>query len=140
YRVADAFVKFEAHTGVDGVFFFLAAAAQRGERDAELLAFSCGDVARGFGGYSDNETRRRQPRWVVHNTRIAVLQCDSLLEFFLGLAGGDHGFGETAAFVDGFGALAEVKHPGGELDAEIAKIRWTAAAEDFDRLDDFARM
>ena len=65
---------------------------------------------------------------------------NALPEFFLGLAAGDHGFSEDAAFVDGLGAFAEKKHPGGKLEAQFAEIGRAAAAEYFDALDDFIGM
>jgi hypothetical protein len=44
---------------------------------------------------------------------VAALEANALLEFFFGLAGSDHLFSEMAAFLEGFGAFAEKKHPGG---------------------------
>src|SRR5277367_431177 len=137
YAVADAFVEFEADGVVDRVFLFFAAASESGKRSAQLFAVCCHDKARGPAG----DVRMRTGLWkkprVVDDALVAALKANTLLEFFFGLAGGDHFFCEMAAFFKGFGAFAEKKHPGGKLDAQFNKIGRAAAAENIDALGDF---
>src|SRR5258708_17828287 len=47
------------------------------------------------------------PYTTLFRSVITALQANSLLEFFLGLAVGDHGFGEAAALFDALGTFAE---------------------------------
>src|SRR2546425_3741876 len=74
----------------------------------------------------------RQAAGLIHDSRIATLERNSLLEFFPGLAAFDERVREGAGFVEGLHALAKVEHPGGKFDAERAKIFRAAATEHFD--------
>ena len=140
YAVADAFVKFEADGVVDGVFLFFAAAAEGGESGTKLFAICGGEEACGQAGDKGAGTGLGEEFGVVNDTLVAALQANALLEFFPGLAGGDHGFGEEAAVLDGFSAVAEEKHPSGQFEAQFAEIGGAAAAENINTLDDFIRM
>ena len=140
YAIADAFVEFEADSVVDGVFLFFAAAAESGESGAKLFAVYRGEEA--CGGAEDIGAGlglREKPR-IIDDTLVTALQANALLEFLLCLAGGDHGFGEEAAILDGFGAVAEKKHPGGKLDAQLDEIGGTSAVENLDAFSNFVRM
>src|SRR2546425_8272795 len=77
----------------------------------------------------------RQAAGLIHDTRIATLERNSLLEFFPGFAAFDERVREGAGFVKGLHALAKVEHPSGELDGERAKIFRAATAEHFDAFD-----
>jgi len=140
YAIADAFVKFEADGVVDGVFLFFAAAAEGSESGAQLFAICGGEEAGGETCDVGFGLRLREKLRVVNDTLVAALQANALLEFFPGLARGDHGFGEEAAILDGFGAVAEKKHPGGEFHAQLDEIGGAAAVENLDTLGDFIRM
>src|ERR1700676_1855045 len=137
YAVADAFVEFEADGVVNGVFLFFAAAAEGCERSTKLLAIRCGDESRGRARDIRVGTGSRKKLRVVNNALVATLQANALLEFFFGLSGGDHGFGEEAAVVEGLCAVAKKKHPGGKFDAQFDEISWAAAAEYVDAFGDF---
>src|SRR5580704_14574730 len=140
YAVTDAFVKFEADGVVNGVFLFFAAAAEGGESGAKLFAICGGEEAGGGAEDVGAGLGLREEFGVVDDPLVAALQANALLEFFPGLAGGDHGFGEEAAFVYGLGAVAEEKHPSGQFEAQFAEVGGAAAAENVDTLDDFIRM
>src|SRR6266568_7837880 len=77
----------------------------------------------------------RQAAGLIHDTRIASLERNSLLEFFPGFAAFDERAREAAGFVEGLHALAKVEHPGRKLDAERAKIFRAATAEHFNAFD-----
>ena len=118
HGVADAFVKFEAYAGIDRVFFLFAAAAEHGQRDAELLALRGGDVAVGAGGDIGVRARAGQAAVVVDHARVAALQRDSLLEFFFGLAAGDQFLSEARpSSTDG------VRSPRKNIQAESSMLR-----------------
>ena len=51
--VADLFVDHQAHSGVDGIFFLLAAAAEHHASDADAFAIDAGDKPRLRGGELD---------------------------------------------------------------------------------------
>src|SRR5580700_1110811 len=114
---------------IDAVFLFFPAATERSEGGAKLLAIRCGDKARRRAGDIDVGPRLRKKLWVVDDSFVAPLKPYGLLEFFLGLARGDHGFGEKTAVVEGLCAVAKKKHPGGEFEAQFDEIGWAAAPE-----------
>src|SRR5271168_1114114 len=105
--IADTLVEFEADGVVDLVFFFFAAAAEDGEGDSELFAVGAGDEARSGAGNNGAHASAGEELGLVDYALVTALEADALAEFFAGLAGGDHGFGEAAAFVEIAGALAE---------------------------------
>src|SRR6267142_1257036 len=111
--IADALVKSQSDGVVDGIFLFFAAAAENGQGDAELLAVGARDIAGRLAENLDLRARRLQSLWFINNAVITALLANSLLEFFLGSAAGDHGFGEAAALFDALGTFAEVEHPCG---------------------------
>src|SRR5580700_4409278 len=98
---------------IDAVFLFFPAAAERSESGAKLLAIRCGDKACRRAGDIDAGPRLRKKLRVVNDSFVAPLKAYGLLEFFLGLARGDHGFGEKTAVLEGLCAVPKEKHPGG---------------------------
>src|SRR5260370_14878474 len=113
--IADAFVKLQTNSVIDGVFLFLATTAKNGKRNAESLAVGAGDVAGGRTGNIDMKAGFGQAMRFIDDAVVAALQAKALFEFLLGLPARDHGLGQVAALFDAFGALAAVEHPGGEL-------------------------
>src|SRR5207302_10506602 len=103
------------------VFLLLAAAAKYGERDAESLAVGAADKTTGRTRYVKIQARDGQAFRLVNDAFIAALQANPLAEFFERLAGGEHGLGEAAAFVDGLRSLTEIKHPRREVEAQVAQ-------------------
>src|SRR5260370_30679371 len=135
--IADALVKLQTDSVIDGVFLFLATTAKNGKRNAESLAVGAGYVARGRAGHVRMKTRLGQSKWFIDDAVVTALQADALLEFFLGLSACDHPLGQVAALFDAFGAFAKVEHPGRELQTQFAKISGAAAAQDLHALGDF---
>src|SRR5216683_7216214 len=113
--IADAFVKLKTNSVIDGVFLLLATTAENGKSNAESLAVGAGDVAGGRTGNIHMKAGFGQAMRFIDDAVVAALQAKALLEFLLGLPARDHGLGQVAALFDAFGALAEVEHPGGEL-------------------------
>src|SRR5580765_6907587 len=135
--VADAFVKFKTHAGIDSVFLFFAATAEHGQGDAELHAIGGRQVAIRAGLYFLAMASLRQAGVVVDDPGVTALQPDTCTEFFERFTGSNQVCGEHPAFVDGFGSLTEEKHPGGKFNAEFAQVCSSAAPQDFNRFDDF---
>src|SRR5712672_781388 len=113
--IADALVKSQSDGVVDGIFFFFATAAENGQGDAELLAVGARDKAGRLAENLDLRARSLQSLWFINNAVITALQANSLLEFFLGSAAGNHCLSEAAALFDAFGAFAQIEHPRGEF-------------------------
>ncbi len=76
----------------------------------------------------------------VDDAFIAALQADALTEFLERLAGGNHRFSEAAAFLHVLRSLAEVEHPRGKVETQIAQISGATAPQDFDGFGNFIRM
>src|ERR1700722_202111 len=140
YVVADALVKFESDGVVDGVFLFLAAAAEGSESGAELFAIRCGDKACGRAANIAVGSGLGEKLRVVDDALVAALQANTFFEFFFGLAGDNHFFGQKASVVDGFGMVAKKKHPSRKLDAQLDEIGGAPAIQNFDAFDNFIRV
>src|SRR6266849_4598279 len=110
HAIADAFVKFEADAVIDLVFLFLAATAERGQRDSKLLAVCSGDESASGTYYLEMQPRRGQAFRLVNDAFIAALQANPLSEFFECMAGGNHGIGKAAAFFHALGDF--IRMPG----------------------------
>src|SRR6266478_4740042 len=140
HAIADASVKFEADAVIDLVFLFLAATAERGQRDSKLLAVCSGDESASGTYYLEMQPRRGQAFRLVNDAFIAALQANPLSEFFECMAGANHGIGKAAAFFHALRSLAEIEHPRRKFEAQVAQIGGPAALENFDGLGDFIRM
>src|SRR6266849_2215430 len=140
HAIADAFVKFEADAVIDLVFLFLAATAERGQRDSKLLAVCSGDESASGTYYLEMQPRRGQAFRLVNDAFIAALQANPLSEFFECMAGGNHGIGNAAAFFHALRSLAQIEHPRRKFEAQVAQIGGPAALENFHGLGDFIRM
>src|SRR6267378_2257930 len=140
HAIADPLVEFEPNAVIDLVFLFFAASAEHGERDAKLLAVGADYEAAGGTRHVEMQARGGQALRLVNDAFISALQSNPVTEFFECLPGGDHGFGEAAAFFHALGSLPEIEHPRGKFDAQVTQIGWAAAFEDFDGLGDFVRM
>src|ERR1700682_102038 len=115
--VADALVKFETDGMIDGIFLFLAAAAENGQGNAELLAICSGDVSADEARNIALKAGFGQTVGFVNDARVSALQLDVLSELFACLAGSDHFFGEVTAFVNAFCSVAKEEHPPRKLEA-----------------------
>src|SRR5260370_34590445 len=122
HAIADPLVEFEAHAVIDLVFLFFAASAEHGERDPKLLAVGAGVEAAGGTRYLEMQACRGQSFRFVNDAFIAALQANPLPEFFECLAGGDHGFGQAAAFFHALRSLTEIEHPRREVQAQVPEI------------------
>src|SRR5258706_1005968 len=140
HAIADPLVEFEPDAVIDLVFLLFTASAEHGERDAKLLAVGAGDEAAGGTRHVEMQARGGQALRLVNDAFISALQSNPVTEFFECLPGGDHGFGEAAAFFHALGSLPEIEHPRGKFDAQVTQIGWAAAFEDFDGLGDFVRI
>src|SRR6267143_1502787 len=140
HAIADPLVEFEPNAVIDLVFLFFAASAEHGERDAKLLAVGAGDEAAGGTRYLEMQARGGQTFRFVNDAFIAALQANPLPEFFACLAGGDHGFGQAAAFFHALRSLTEIEHPRGEVQAQVTQIGGAAAFEYLDGFGDLVRM
>src|SRR6267143_905101 len=135
HAIADALVEFKPHTVIDFVFLFFAASAEHGERDSKLLAVGAGDKAAGGTRYVEMQARDGQAFRFVNDAFIAALQPNPLPEFLECLAGGDHRFGEAAAFFHAVRSLTQIEHPCGKVEAQVAQIGRAAAFKNLDGLD-----
>ncbi len=102
HTITDPLMEFEAHAVIDLVFFFFTASAEHGERDSKLLAVGASDEAATRTRYLEMQARGGQAFWLVNDAFITSLQANPVPEFFECLAGGNHGFGEAAAFFHAF--------------------------------------
>src|SRR5712664_185247 len=140
HAIADPLVEFEPHAVIDLVFLFFTASAEHGERDAKLLAVGADDKTTGGTRYVEMQPRGGQALRLFNDAFIAPLQANPLPEFFECLAGGDHGFGEAAAFFHALRSLTEIEHPRGEFEAQVSEIGRAVSFEYLDGLRDFVRM
>src|SRR5437879_4337818 len=110
HAIADAFVEFEPDGVIDMVFFFLAAPAKHGQRNAELLTVGvCYKTA------SRTQDLGMQPRcWqafgLINDALVSALQPNPLAESFERLAGSNHSLGQMPAFFHAFRSFAQKKH------------------------------
>src|SRR5712692_6528931 len=109
HAIADALVEFEPNAVIDLVFLLFPASAEQRERDAKLLAVGAGDEAATGTYYLEMQPRRGQEFRLVNHAFIAALQANPLPKFFECMAGGNHGFGEPAAFFLNHPPLTEIE-------------------------------
>src|SRR6266478_5245600 len=95
HAIADAFVEFEADAVIDLVFLFLAATAERGQRDSKLLAVCSGDESVSGTHYLEMQPGCGQAFRLVNHAFIPALQPTPLWEFLECRAAGNLGLDDA---------------------------------------------
>ena len=140
HGVARLAMKSQPHGRIDGVFFFLAAATECDAGAPELFALHGSHVTLCWAWDVKRAARARQAARIVHDSGIAILQADDLTELITRATRGDLFGSQLFPCGYGDGAVSQIKHPPRQLETKSARVGRPAAAENFQRFDDFERV
>src|ERR1700733_743906 len=109
----------DSDRGIDRIFFLFASAAENHARTANRLTIHGRDVTFLHADHVVPVFRSRQFRRIVDHAGVSSLQHYHLAKLFERLAGRYELLGLELALLDGHYRTAQMKHPAGELEAQL---------------------
>ncbi len=140
HLLADLDFEDHAHRRVDGVVLRVAAGADHGRGQADVLGVDGADKSRARRGDLSHAGGVGQQFEPVEHLRIAALRLDHFLELAVARAVEQLRCGQLARFVQGLGDLAEEDHAGRQFERKPGQVGRTGVLQRLRDLHDLERV